>query len=63
MASFSNTAKNEKTLTNQNDAGDIIVDKATILVNDALRPVDSLGTPITKIEKNEKTLTNLAEHI
>ena len=56
-------AKNNKDLTNISNAGDITVDEATMTVDEADRPVDSLGLPITKISKNNKSLSNIAENL
>ena len=62
MPAITESAKNEKDLSNMADAGDITVDEATMLVEEAMRPVDSIGTPITKTTKNNKDLTNVAEN-
>lgn len=56
-------SKNEVSLTNISNGADIIVDLATMTVDEAERPVDSLGKPITKATKNEKSLTNSAENL
>ncbi len=63
MPSLSNNSINEKSLANLSNAGDILVDEATGLVDEAEQPVDSLGHPITRLSINEKSLTPLAENI
>lgn len=62
MPGITETTKNEKTMTNLSDAGDITVDEALMTVDEAQRLAQSLGLPITKITKNEKSFTNLAEN-
>jgi hypothetical protein len=63
MPSITPNPINEKSLTNLSSAGDILVDEATMTVDEAEQPVDSVGHPITKGTINEKSLTPLAENI
>jgi len=62
MPSITPNSINEKSLTNLSSAGDILVDEATMTVNEAEQPVDSVGHPITKLSINEKSLSNLVEN-
>ena len=63
MPGITPASKNEKSLTNISDAGDITVDEATMTVDEADRPISSLGLPITKTAKNNKSLSNMAENL
>lgn len=63
MPGISNNSKNDKTLSNADLGADIIVDEATMTIDDAERPVDFLGNPVTKKTKNNKTLTNSNENL
>ena len=62
MPSITNIAKNEKSLSNISTDNDLTWDEATMTWDEATAPWQSPGRPITKGAKNNKTLTNSAEH-
>lgn len=63
MIVIAEITKNEKSLTNTEVGGDILVNDATMTVDEAERPVDAIGYPLTKKIKNEKSLANASENI
>jgi len=63
MSSLTNTSKNNVSLTNTDLSGDILVDEAIMTVDEADRPVDNVGLPLTKISKNSVSLTNSSEGV
>jgi len=62
MPVITEASKNEKSLTNT-AVKDTTVDEATMTVDEADRPVNALGLPISKTAKNEKSLTNASENL
>ena len=62
MASITPLAFNEKNLANIDLNANITVEEATMTVDEALQPVESLGHHITKGAINTKSLTPISEH-
>jgi len=62
MPAISNEAKNNVSLSNRGLGTDLTVDEATMTVDEAQRSVDFVGEPVTKLSKNDKSLTNESEN-
>ncbi len=62
MPAITEQAVNNKSLTNEDTINDLTWDEATMTWDEATATWNSPGRPITKITKNNKSLSNSAEN-
>ena len=63
MPAISLSAENQKSLSNIPTDNDLTWDEATMTWDEATATWQAPGRPITKSSKNDKSLSNLSEHI